>query len=91
MLGLAAQKFVSDIAKDAYAFARTRTTAGPGRNPGGTGSAQGPSGKNKVSTEPAIWSSADVTGFARLAGSLEDGLDYGGFICCSARIRRGDF
>jgi hypothetical protein len=45
MLGLAAQKFVSDIAKDAYAFARTRTTAGPGRN---ASNAQGTSSKNKV-------------------------------------------
>lgn len=48
MLGLAAQKFVSDIAKDAYAFARTRTAAGPGRTVG-AGNAQGASGKNKVS------------------------------------------
>lgn len=51
MLGLAAQKFVSDIAKDAYAFARTRTTAGPGRHPAG-GSTQAPAAKNKVRPDP---------------------------------------
>lgn len=48
MLGLAAQKFVSDVAKDAYAFARTRTTAGPGRNPGAGNTQSSTSGKNKV-------------------------------------------
>lgn len=33
LLGLAAQKFVSDIASDAFAYARTRTASGPGRAP----------------------------------------------------------
>lgn len=34
LLGLAAQKFVSDIATDAYAYARARNATGAGRTPG---------------------------------------------------------
>lgn len=50
MLGLAAQKFVGDIAKDAYAFARTRITTGPGRMPGPNAGLHG-SAKSKVRME----------------------------------------
>lgn len=46
LFALAAQKFVSDVAADAYQFARTRTGGGPGRGRGtGASAAAGdPSG-----------------------------------------------
>ena len=39
LFALAAQKFVSDVAADAYQFARTRTGGGPGRGRGAGASA----------------------------------------------------
>ena len=51
LISLAAEKFVSDIAADAFQYARIRSNAGPGgRSKGGAGAA----GQNKVSLRPCI-------------------------------------
>lgn len=40
LLSLAAEKFVSDIATDAFQYARIRTNAGPGRQRAGASGAR---------------------------------------------------
>lgn len=47
LLSLAAEKFVSDIATDAFQYARIRTNAGPGRQRGGAAGGGGAAGAAK--------------------------------------------
>jgi len=56
MLGLAAQRFVSDIAADAYAYARVRATTGVGRAPAAAANpaVQNPSSKAKDRTKTVL-------------------------------------
>ncbi len=65
LISLAAEKFVSDIAADAFQYARLRASAGPGgrgRGPGtGTGAGAGPGGAGPV---------AGGSGAAGAAGAL---------------------
>ena len=65
LLSLAAEKFVSDIASDAFQYARIRTNAGPGGRPRGQVSAVG------AGAGGAAGVSAGAAGGAVLAGARD--------------------